>query len=140
MISKRDLAGKAGEYRVLSELLSRGILASPYLIDDGSDLVLNNGKRIQVKSRQAYTTNTHIGGFQIVFASQAWDKQTKKRITIENPLYDYLIVWGWGKDKDYFYIFPKEALSGLKSAYLNPDKGTPANLHKYLGKWDILQD
>jgi len=49
--------GKAGEYRVISELLLRGwnpMLAS---IDDGVDIILDNNKTIQVK-----TVSTNLFG------------------------------------------------------------------------------
>ena len=119
VMTQRDLAGKAGEYRVLSELLKRDIYASPYIVDDGGDLFLNNGKIIQVRSRRM----DYLGNAKVVLTK-----------TLD---YDFLIVWSWGK-KDYFYIIPKKAVDGITSVCFNPEKKRPLEFHKYLDNWKIL--
>lgn len=120
-LRRRNYRGKAGEFRVLSELLVRNIWASPIIVEKGSDIILNDGRLVQVRSRMTSSD----GAIRCVLFQRH-----------EEYKYDFLVVWAI--QTDIFYIFPTKVLKGKKSIYLNPGKKSPPEFHKYLNAWHLL--
>ena len=126
-----NIVGMAGELRVLSELLLRGFSPSKSLVDDGIDIILENGKTLQVK-----TSNTHNGNSQsyvIPLMSAKWIKGQKKRdIRIKAK---YFIIWAI-PDND-FYIIPSKSFKNKTCIYLNANKRNKYS--KFRNKWERLK-
>lgn len=66
--------GQAGVFRVASELLMRGHVPSFPSVDTGCDILLDNGIRIQVKSRQLQAHPAYPEGCYPFSTEQAWYK------------------------------------------------------------------
>lgn len=127
------IIGKAGEYRVISELLMRGIVCAMVCFDDGTDLILSNGKKIGVKATHRPSNDKK---------SYSWRYSISIRLPeirgIGNGLYkkkfnksdysgrvDYWIIWCI--DDNLFYIIPNKEIK-QKISIVIP---TPDNLRTY---------
>lgn len=119
--------GKAGELRVASELILRGFNPALIQVDNGCDIVLENGVRIQVKTCSTISHNIHrknkLKNNRYVFSLARGNN--KKRYTNEA---DYFICWC--VPEDWFQVIPaKEAIN--KSTW-SMSKRPEAN-------WQVLQ-
>src|SRR4030042_306843 len=92
--------GLAGEHRVISELLLRNLSPSKTIVDEGIDLILENGKTIQVKAAH----RSDAGGRGYKFTLDRNKRVGNKLIT------DYYIFWLIDDDK--FLIVPREKMNG----------------------------
>src|SRR5665213_2466706 len=70
----RMMVGQAGVFRVASELLMRGHVPWFPSVDTGCDILLDNGIRIQVKSRQLQDHPAYPEGAYPFSSEQAWYK------------------------------------------------------------------
>ena len=109
------LLGKAGELRVASELLLRGIDASLPLADTGIDLILTSGKRIQVKcSRErGCERGRHFYVFNFREGLKRGEKKRGKCRPHKLENVDFIILWAI--DHDSFFIIPAEEVRGKQS-------------------------
>jgi len=126
-----SIIGKAGEYRVTSELLLRGYNPSTRIVDDGVDIVLDNQKTIQVKT----VTMSHRGFYTVSFANTAWRKgiQSKKGSSL---LADYVVIWVVPKND--FYILPAALINGKMSISVGGKNGQLYT--EYINKWELLNE
>lgn len=143
-----NIIGRAGEYRVISELISRGYDVSLPIVDNGVDLYIDNQKGIQIKTAKAYDATTpyiHKSyNFNIklsqpsknVYISQG--KHVKAH-TLEGV--DYIILWAIG---DNFYIIPADRVRGKMDIQFTADhdKRTQVKWNEWLpyqNNWDVLK-
>jgi len=130
MINKSNLIGRAGEYRVASELLLRGFNPAIKSVDDGIDLILDMGTTVQVKSVSAKASKN---AYYVTLATSRWSKgiQTKEKQSLKA---DFLIVWVIPEDK--FFIIPREKIGSHIGVCVNPLPGK--HYHEFLDNWKIL--
>jgi hypothetical protein len=133
--------GKAGEHRVLSELLLRGINAGFLEIDNGVDLVLENGFRIQIKSSHSDISTTRGYKYPVyLFPLRKKKYINSKGVTlrpkIKTDSIDFLILWC--VDDDWFYIIPSDKIvQTTVNIPIAPEK--PSKYQQYLNAWGLLK-
>lgn len=135
----RNRMGLAGELRVMSELLLRGYNPAKSYLEDGTDIILGNGLRIEVKSghrcqavyytgtRQKYRKKNHY-----VFQLNGGRRLTPDVLTNN----DFVILWCM--DDDCFFILPTQALTTLTIGICNVSDGSKSKYMPYKNKWDLL--
>lgn len=123
--------GKAGEYRVYSELLLKEYNPAFRAIDDGVDIVLENGITLQIKTISK--VNHRERGYMVGLTTARYRKG-KPTERISKLTADFLITWLI--DIDEFYIIPEEVVRGKSSICLNLEKSTYNN---YKNNWKILR-
>jgi hypothetical protein len=98
--------GKAGELRVASELILRGFNPALVLVDNGCDIVLESGIRIQVKTCATLSRNKTYNRKNKRYIFSLARGNSKKKYTNEA---DYFICWC--VPEDWFQVIPaKEAI------------------------------
>jgi len=135
------IIGKAGELRVMSELLLRGFFPSLMLEISEADIILTNGIRIQVKSSFLHHSKTAKNYYS--FSFRGWKRDiTGKRKQEKHELknVDFIILWAI-KD-NIFFIIPAEKIRRRYSwsigyAHLSQRK-KKSWLLEYENKWDLL--
>lgn len=123
--------GAAGELRVMSELMLMGFNPAKSYLDNGIDLILENGKTIQVKTshKRPYTTKRGEPSLKYGFTFQNW-KNKKHNLSVD-------IIICWGIEDNIFFILPK---ADITSAALAFDPSWRKNkLKKYINNWKILE-
>lgn len=125
--------GAAGELRVMSELMLKGFNPAKTYLDKGIDLILENGKTIQVKTSQGslhkYDKKPNWKSIlQYNFSFQNW--RNKKSIKA-----DFVICWAIGAN--IFLIVPGKK---VKTTNLQYDPNwEESELHQYANNWEILR-
>lgn len=99
---KPGMVGLAGEFRVMSELLLRGHNPAKSYLEDGADLILENGLRIEVKS-------AHKGRWGRGIAYNFDLRRGNRKSDPLHDTFDYVICWCI--DDDWFYIIPNKILT-----------------------------
>ena len=132
MARKTSYIGLAGEFRVMSELLLRGHNPAKSYLEDGADLILENGKRIEIKSAHRYKPKkVKLKKGWYFFSFRGGNRQ--KQITED---FDFVICWCI--DDDLFYIIPSKEINGTAITLTN----TSINArHKYnfcRENWELL--
>ncbi len=153
---KSNYLGRAGELRVASELILRGYNVFFREVDEGIDLMIGNGKRIQVKSARKHNLGTpypHTNyGFNFL-STPSWRRNQKDErvgILTRDPkapahlLNNVDIVILWAVDDNDFYIIPAQEVRGKKGIQFtgDHDKRTQIKWNKwlpFLNNWDILE-
>lgn len=146
--------GKAGEYRVMSELIMRGYSPALIAVDDGIDIILSDGRGIGVKA----TAKAHIDKksysyrYKITLNPHQLRYKDGKPARVKNIRkykVDYFIVWLM--DKDEFYIFPISAVKDTSMINLTasmPDeeriykrepKKSKSKYEQYKNAWHLLE-
>ena len=120
--------GLAGEFRVMSELLLRGHNPAKSYLENGADLVLENGLRVEVKSTHKLPQKrSHSYCFNFGNAG-------KKRL--EDLNFNFVVCWCI--DEDCFYIIPKQEIKaktiGIYTIASNKSKYAP-----YKENWNLLK-
>jgi hypothetical protein len=100
----RLMIGQAGTFRVASNLLLRGHVPSFPSVDTGVDILLDNGLRIQVKSRSLMEHPGYPEG-AYPFSMKENNRNGKRDWT---GIVDFLIFWGINEDR-YFIVPASEA-------------------------------
>ncbi len=90
MSDKSSYIGLAGEFRVMSELLLRKHNPAKSYLDDGCDLLLENGLKLQVKSRHLKHDGQKNKRYAFCFRGQGYYKKLPKN---RNNI-DFIICWG----------------------------------------------
>jgi hypothetical protein len=121
--TRSNKIGLAGEFRVMSELLLRGHNPAKSYLDDGPDLILENGVRIEIKS--SHRSNGH--GYLFTLKGGA----RRKRQNLDDC--DFLVCWAI--DDDCFFIIPKEQVPAASLGIYRCDHGKYVI---YKEKWDLL--
>ena len=131
--------GKAGEYRVMSELLCKGFLPSLMPEISEADIILSNGKKIQVKS-----SYKRIGGWYS-FSFKGWKRESngkRKQKKHELKNVDFIILWAINISD--FIIIPVEIVKKRDSYIINyyPERKRKSNLQDILqvhkNNWSLL--
>lgn len=128
-----NFTGLAGELRVMSELLLRGHNPAKSYLDNGIDLFLENGKKLQVRSGRLRKSGARR--YECIVNKKPYGIHKKKGIVDE---IDFLIFWCI--DYNTFYIFPKQVIEKLTAICIIPDKQKQRNswYEKYQEKWELL--
>jgi len=150
------LIGKAGELRVRSELLLRRIPAAVFDQDMGTDIILGNGKKIQVKTavepsldKKAYSWRYSFSIRQSQFRSDGNGKYKKKYTKKDyKGKADYFILW-CVKDNIFYIIPEKEIGKKISIAIFTPEHLRKYKRHKqykstskyekYKNNWEVLK-
>ena len=129
--------GMAGEHRVVSELLLRGYNPSIAVIDKGVDIILDNGKTIQVKTTSQVRHGAHVA---IDISSTTYTRSRQKGAANPTDLRaDYFIVWIVPRNE--FYIIPRDAIAArnvTNCLSITPDLNQGFAIYK--DKWDLLEE
>lgn len=127
--------GKAGELRVASELLIRGFEVHLSLVDYGSDLLLSDGTRIQVKA--AHNLSHNYWKYKAyTFSFKKW--KNKNGHFKPHALKDIDFIILWGIDDDLFFIIPAKVIRGKYSVRVSTSsKRNQYSIYK--DKWEILK-
>jgi len=140
--SMGPFVGEAGELRVASEILLRGINVSAPSIDNGIDLIIvDTGKRIQVKtSRSEYSRTRGYSYPAYLFNVRKKKYVNSKNITLRPKIdpnkIDFVICWA--VDHDWFFIIPiKDVNQTTINIPIDPQK--PSKYKQYLEAWDLLK-
>ena len=145
---KSSMIGLAGEFRVMSELLLRGHNPAKSYLEDGADLILENGLRVEVKSahlmpqehvRERYAPDHYrrIGKSMTPIPKYQFD-MTQGHNKPSKSLHDYDYLICWCINDDWFYIFPCELK--LPKGKLSIFPGSKSKYNHYRGAWDQLQN
>lgn len=128
---KSNVTGLAGEFRVMSELLLRGHNSAKSYLEDGADVLLENGLRIEIKSAHKLPqkrTNAYLFDLRRGYGH------------LSNALEccDYLICWCI--DDHLFYIVPSEMIlpAMALAIYANSSK-SKSKYASYKEAWNLLE-
>ena len=106
----RNRIGLAGEFRVMSELLLRGHNPAKSFLEEGADMVLENGLRVEVKSGHRCHCSSwgerHRIRDSYLFTFRGGAKKRKP------TLQDLDIAILWLMDDDCFLIIPSKMITG----------------------------
>lgn len=145
--------GKAGELRVRSELILRGLAPAVFDQDTGVDIILANGKRLQVKtclkpqnSPSSYSYKYSFSIRTLAFRGGVKGLYTRKYTRTDYSDCDYFVFWL--VEDNIFYIIP-EAEIGAKVSFCIPtpvenrkyriyDRKVVSKYEKYKNAWDLL--
>lgn len=149
--------GLAGELRVRSELILRGFHPATFDYDDGTDIILSNGKRIGVKtaSRPLYRPKSYS---YVYMFSLKWQKIREgdgvanyKKVYDKRDWSNHVDYWIlWCIRHDLFYIIPNSEVRA-KFAFVVPTpdekrkykkqtwKETYSKYDKYKNNWEQLR-
>lgn len=124
--------GLAAEHRVISELLLRGFNPCINIHDEGIDLMLTNGKSIQVKAAHRVNANGRGYKFDVCRSQKVGFKKLKTDIYIF-----------WLIDDDIFLIIPKSNMNiggciNLITKYTGGYSQPKSNLLSFKDKWNLL--
>jgi len=150
------MIGIAGELRVRSELLKRGIICATFDFDNGTDIVLSNGKKLGVKTASrpnkdvknySWKYSFSIRSPQVRNAGQGlYEKKFMRRDY--NGFVDYWVFWCM--EDDVFYIIPNSKIGQKVSLVISaPPESRVYKRHKkykstskyeqYKNNWEQLR-
>lgn len=142
-----SFVGRAGELRVASELLLRGINVASYEVDnDGVDLItIPLGKKIQVKtSRREFTGHGKRDNHRYpayLFCTRRKKYVNSRNVTLRPKIkaenIDFLICWC--VDHDWFYIIPSSEMTQT-SVNIPINQTKPSKYQKFLNAWDLIKE
>ena len=130
-MSNSNYVGRAGEYRILSELLIRGYNPAVSSVDDGIDIILENRVTIQVKT---VTKPNYTGEYYLVNFTNASYKKGKREKRSSNLIADYVIIWLI--DKNRFFIIPSKNIGKKLTISLGHSSG---QFTKFEDEWELLR-
>ena len=120
--------GRAGEYRVISELLLREHEPTLSIIDDGIDLYcLDCNNSIQVKA-SLHPTGTG-GNRKYHFSIQTWHRDARE-------FHKAKFIICWGVETNDFWVIPTQELLAGRS--LNITVPYSKTYQKYKDAWHLL--
>lgn len=149
--------GQAGVYRILSELMLRGMNAYLPVVDVGVDLILENNLRIQIKAANLRTQTMKNRKDKVPYeygpayfwslnSSQLGAKHKYvKRPNKYSSQVDYMVLWGI--DEDRFWIIPSKILdeAGIIALFPKDHNKTLKSrrnkeIYTYEDRWDLISD
>lgn len=150
------MIGKAGELRVRSELLIRGISCGSLDFDDGTDIVLGNGKKIGVKTSSRPNKDVKNYSWKYSFSIRvpqvrgAKDGLYTKKFTKRNyeGFVDFWVFWC--VENDTFYIIPNSEIKQKVSIVIPTPreertyekhtwKESVSKYERFKNNWDLLR-
>jgi len=121
--------GAAGELRVMSELMLKGFNPAKSYLDNGIDLILENGKKLQVKTSHKLLRNLkRKASYGYGFSLQDW-KNRRHKLNI-----DFIVCWCI--EDNIFLIIPKTELNATRIYFVPSWKNS--HLRRYINTWDLL--
>jgi hypothetical protein len=128
---KEGYIGLAGELRVMSELLLQGHNPAKSYLDNGIDLFLETGKKLQIRSGHIRKTDR----YEFPVNKQRYGVHKKKELHIS---IDFLIIWCINDNE--FFIFPREIVKNKATICIVPNKIRKRNswYEQYRNKWELL--
>lgn len=150
------MIGKAGELRVRSELLIRGISCGALDFDDGTDIVLSNGKKIGVKTANRPSKDEKSYSWRYSFSvrvpqiREAKNGLYTKKFT-KRDYEGYVDFWVfWCIQDDIFYIIPNGEV-GQKVSFVistprekriykkHKNEASKSKYERFKNNWDLLR-
>lgn len=140
--------GQAGEYRVASELLLRGINVYISRLDSGVDLMLQDGRKIQVKTAHLFYNKATKGSYYHFVLKGYFFLKGGERKKTKSEVCDFFVFWCI--EANSFFIVPCEDLKGLSGLDLypatmgaSPNRKTKfprdrSKYSQYKERWDLL--
>ena len=130
--------GLAGEFRVMSELLLRGHNPSKSYLEEGADMMLENGLRVEVKSAHRCHWSSRKGTVILernnyLFALKGGGRRKQQKL---NDC-DFLILWCI--DDDCFLIIPREKITVTAIGINNLSDKSRNKYIIYKNKWELLE-
>lgn len=132
------LLGMAGEHRIVSELLLKGYNPSIAVIDKGIDIILDDGKTIQVKTTLQTGYKSRGKSVALDISSTSYTR-SRKATNPTDLRADYFIVWIVTRNE--FYIIPRSAIVARNvnnCLSITPDSNQGFALFK--DRWDLLEE
>jgi len=129
--------GKAGEYRVASELMLRGIDVFMTINDMGTDIIAQNGCRIQVKcARNCLSLNGQSSRQIFTFKHEGGKKGGRQSDFHKHN--DIVVLWAISQQR--FFIIPARLIRWVQSISLTLDSKFKqrCKLLKYEDKWHYI--
>ena len=143
----RNFIGLAGEFRVMSELLMRKFNLAKSYLQDGYDILLESGIKIEVKSSHRYEKNkkyyskrvikgrnysnsTRVSGYNFTFRSA-----NKKGKILKN--FDFAVCWCI--NDDVFYVIPVTEINGGGIHVTDLSENSEHKFTKYRNNWEQLR-
>ena len=135
MAKKSSYTGLAGEFRVMSELLLRGHNPAKSYLEDGADLILENGKRIEVKSCHRYISKSRQGSKEprYLFSFRGGNREKQDLTKI-----DFAICWCI--DDGLFYIVPIKIVNSSAIGISNTSINAKHKYAPYRENWNQLNE
>jgi len=134
MANKTNYLGLAGEFRVMSELLLRGHNPAKSYLEDGADLILENGKRIEIKSSHLRTVKDPRYNYRYVHYGFSFWGGHRSRIKKD---FDFAICWC--VEANVFYIIPVKEIKGSTFGIKNVSPNAPNRYAPYRENWELLK-
>ena len=140
-----NLIGKAGEYRVVTELILRNHQIYMPCVDNGIDIIVDDNIKIQIKcgQKQSRIDKKHDCAYKMYsfnfHSSKYACRHNPKPHKLENV--DYVICWAI--DDDEFYIIPADKIRGKTyiSFTADEDKRTQIKWNTWMpyhNAWGLL--
>lgn len=119
--------GRAAEYRVVSELLLRGHRPAQLAFDDGVDILLVNGTRIQVRTARLSNEQKIKGCPDTYICNLKGGRRRDRKLRSEDV--DIVVFWLVGTND--FYIFPMSRLPDKWRIHIPADlnQGNPSRTY-----------
>lgn len=128
--------GVAGEYRVVSELLMRGHHPMLAVVDNGSDIYLETGITIQVKT--SYVKDYQGDKYSYAFHFRTTYMQGYKRLKRHKLISDFVICFC--VPDQLFYIIPKDVVGEKERIAITPTVTRGSSLYDdYKEAWELLK-
>ena len=135
MVSKQHI-GAAGELRVMSELFLRGYNPAKTYIDNGADLILQDGTKIEVKCSTRSNSVRKADGRKRSGVYVFHLGGNKRKLPNREDV-DFVICWCI--DDDIFYIIPYEDINCMAVSISDIRTTAKTKFAKYINKWELLR-
>jgi hypothetical protein len=127
--------GRAGEHRVVAELLLRDFRPLLAIVDDGVDITLESGRTIQVKTSSKPRLQGKRPHYAFSFQSSEWRRG--RAVKRRRMLADFAVCWCI--QHDLFYVIPRMAVGSRTVLNLSVDPSRPSMFDRYRNAWEILR-
>ncbi len=127
------MIGTAGELRVMSELILKGFNPAKSYLDDGVDIILSNGIKIQVKTAM-YKQKLVKGGSSYRFQLRKGNRKKRANLsTYADVFIGYIIP------ENTFFIMPAKMLDKLTCLSFSMNTNMKTKYKKYINNWGLLE-
>ena len=122
--------GLAAEFRVMSELFLRGHNPAKSYLENGADLILENGKKIEIKS--AHRLHFHKRPQRATYLFSFQGGRRKQAIK------DFDFVICWCIDDNLFYVIPAKEISSSAVNIIDTSINARHKYNPYREYWKLL--
>lgn len=134
-LSSSDI-GRAGEHRVVSELLLRGLRPLLAIVDDGIDVTIENGPSLQVKAATNPRWQGQRPAYSFSFQSTARVAGGLARRR-QRMLADFAVCWCIPENQ--FYIVPRDVIGNRTVVWIPTRPARRSMFTQYLNAWEMLR-